>query len=144
MELWDSWIPTIDQKILGAMLAGWVLKVICTCWELDSATSEVLRFPHCLFQSPERYRTVGSWWIIFVCIKILPDDVFEDMLAWSPWDLSLGFLPVFLLGFIADDIFVLFPALVSHHLREFARKRLGMALNGKPRRLPDEFPTKKE
>ena len=142
MELWAELEEAVrqDAKLLLALVFGWAFKIVCTCWQLDSSTPEPLKFPHCLFRSPERYRTAGSWMLAFSYVFVFPDSLFTRLVEYDYLGWSAGYLPVVVLGFISDDIFVLFPALISMKLREFAQRKLGISLNGKPKKMPDDFP----
>ena len=78
--------------------------------------------------------------LTFCYVFVFPDSLFQKLVEYEYLGWSAGYLPVVVLGFISDDIFVLFPALISMKLRAFAEKRLGISLNGKPKRLPEDFP----
>ena len=133
-------VPGQDRRLLAALIFGQAFKIVCVCWSLDSATSEPLKFPRCLFKSPERYRTAGSWMLTLCYVFVLPDTIFKSLLDMDVLGLNFGYFPVVILGFISDDLFVLIPAVVSAKLREIAAEKLGINLNGKPKKLPDDFP----
>ena len=82
--------------------------------------------------------------MLAVCyIKFLPDEIFKKLLELDILGMNFGYFPVVILGFVSDDLFVLIPAFISHKLRVFAEERLGITLNGKPKKLPDDFPQEK-
>ena len=133
---WDTWVA--ELKLIGAMCFGQAFKIVCTCWKIDNETEEPLRFPACLWRGPEKFRTIGSFMIVGL-VFILPGQAFDTLMAFHWGGFPFGYLSLFILGFVADDIFVIFPAVVSAKLREFAQDKLGVTLNGK-RRLPKDFP----
>ena len=137
VEFIGSWATEI--KLLGAMGYGHGFKIICTAWQIDKETSEPLRFPRCLFVSPEYFRTIGSWMVMGL-VFMLPGETFDTLVDQDVWGFPIGYLSLFVFGFVADDLFVILPAVVTAKLREFVHTKLGKTLNGKPRKLPDDFP----
>ena len=137
VELWNMW--SHELKLLGSMCYGHLFKLVCTSWDIDKETAEPLRFPRCLFGSPERFRTVGSWMVMGL-VFILPDDTVNKIMHFEWAGFPIGYFSLFVFGFVADDVFVILPAFISTKLRAFARDKLGIHLNGKPHKLPEDFP----
>ena len=117
-------------ELLAALVYGQALKVACTCYAVDRATVAPLRFPRCLWAGAEKYRTVGSWMLVLGMFFVVPQDVFQRLLTYQVDGIPWGLATVSLLGFVADDLFLIIPLLVSQTLRKLT-ERLGVPTNGR-------------
>lgn len=136
-----------NLELLAALVYGQVLKVLSICWQLDSETNRPIRFPSCLWQGPEKYRTLGAWSLTLGLVFILPREVFDYLIAYHFYGVPLGYLSITFVGFIADDLFVLLPAAIAYKIRLFA-SRLDLPHNpnhkNRHQPLPSDFPQERK
>ena len=132
------------QVELGLVLVyGQALKVVCNAYHWDTHTSAPLSFPRCLWQGPEKYRTVGSWMLTLGLIFLLPAQVFELLLSYQYQGIPAGYVSVMLLGFSADDLFLVLYVGVARTMRRMM-DRFGIETNGRFNGNNGKKPPRKE
>ena len=131
-DLSDRWSWETAELLL-ALCNGLALKVVTVCYLKDRATIEPLKFPHCLWEGPEKFRSVASVMMVVQIAFFLPNDVFHTLME-KKWEgIPLGFWAILLIGYAADELFLLLHFIVGANMRRlfnYFQEKMDEKMNG--------------
>ena len=128
-------------ELLFALCNGLALKTITVCYLKDRATLEPLRFPGCLWDGPEKFRSIASLMMILQIGIFLPNEVFHKLMDKSWEGIPLGFWGIILIGYIADELFLLLHFIVGANMRrifDHFQAKVDEKMNGHQKLDPDD------
>lgn len=103
-----------DLHLVLILLGGFSTKVLSSVWRADKKDpSHHLALWAYLWEGPRKYRLLGALEITLAMVFVVPDSMFRDLMdyTWAdkgePGEGGIGYIAIFLLGFVADEIFVL-------------------------------------
>ena len=112
-------------EILVVFLAGAYIKMLHQAHRLDVENKEEkLHIKTVIWENSQRWKFLGSISLIIIGSFISPHEIFFDILNMEYGGWRLGFIAIFLIGMVMDDIFF-FLGYVTTKYVEYIKDRFG-------------------
>ena len=99
-------ILALRVEIFVVLLSGQGLSILSEAyWEDKHKPDEELSFKKFLWLDSQKYKLIGSYYLILCMSFIFPPELFNKILSQEYQGIEVGFIPVFIIGFLADDFF---------------------------------------
>lgn len=122
-----------NLELLSVLLYGQMLKTLSTAFHADNKDpSERLRLWAHLTSGPAKFRSMGAWMVTIGIAFIVPDSMMLKLMHYElESGLELGYIAVMMLGFAADNIFLILHSVDDQISRRAMEKIERTRRNGK-------------